>query len=156
VLDDTAARDIPYRYTAIRRVQVQDEGRTLEMRSVPSVPAEITLEAIYPPEVPTSLTAAGFSPTQTSTAAPGGFAVDLVWQPVEDADLAGYNVYRQPLGPTGSPVGERVRLNPGTVPQAAFHDDSASAAGRYRYSVTAVDTEGNESQPTTTTVQPSE
>jgi fibronectin type 3 domain-containing protein len=80
--------------------------------------------------------------------------VDLVWQPVEDGDLAGYNVYRQLLGADSKPTGALERLNASPVQQSSFHDASAVAAGRYRYSVTAVDTEGNESGAVSMVLEP--
>jgi hypothetical protein len=156
-LDATAVRDTPYRYTAIRRQMVKDGDLTLEMRSVPSAPAEITLRAIYPPAAPIGLTAASFvtqSAPGTQISGGGAFAVDLVWQPVEDGDLAGYNVYRQLLGADSKPTGALERLNASPVQQSSFHDASAVAAGRYRYSVTAVDTEGNESGAVSMVLEP--
>ncbi len=157
-LDATAVRNTPYRYTAVRRLVVHEGGRTLEMRSIDSAPVEITLKAIYPPEVPTGLTAVGFltdTVNQPVEKDHGAFAVDLIWQPVEDSDLAGYNVYRQQLAANSAPISEPTRLNSTPVLQSAFHDTSASAMGRYRYSVTAVDTEGNESAGASTTLEPS-
>ena len=154
-LDTGAARDVPYRYTAVRRQIVQEGGRTLEMRSGDSTPAEITLRAVYPPAAPVGLNAVGFITSPLPGARVGAqpaFAVDLLWQPVDDSDLAGYNVYREPLGTGNSPGGERVRLNRSPVAQSAFHDSSAIPAQGYLYSVTAVDTEGNESTATTATL----
>jgi len=116
-----------------------------------------TLHLAYAPLAPGGLTAAGFTTPATSTA-PEAFLVDLIWQPVDDsgllAGLAGYNVYRQPVDASGNPAGERKRLNDTAVPVPAFHDTTAGAAQRYRYSVTAVDGKGNESLAATVVLEP--
>ena len=144
LLDTTAKPGIPYRYTATRRRTVELSGRTMELLSTPSPAVDLTLRPIYPPPVPTGLTAVAF------TEATSGFAVDLIWQPIDDTGLiapfAGYNVYR-------ASTGEATRLNsiPLTVP--AFHDTTALPNTAYRYSVTAVDSMGNESGPVGTAIQ---
>ncbi len=144
LLDTTAKPGIPYRYTATRRLMVELSGRTTELFSTPSPAIDLTLRPIYPPPVPTGLTAVAF------TGATNGFAVDLIWQPIDDTGLiapfAGYNVYR-------ASTGEATRLNsiPLTVP--AFHDTTALPNTAYRYSVTAVDSMGNESGPVGTAIQ---
>ncbi|MCP3963203.1 MAG: hypothetical protein GY719_35635 [bacterium] len=65
-----------------------------------------------------------------------GGTVHLTWSPVADTtgDLDGYVVYR-----AGSPI-------TGTLPSDQLeYDDSGLADGGYNYSVTAIDTAGNES-----------
>jgi len=138
VLDATAEPEVPYRYAAERRRVVQLGGRSLEMRSALSGPVEITLHEVYPPAAPVDLTAASF-------AQGAGMAVDLIWQPVDDPGLAGYNVYRERVDGTG-----KVRLNQKPVALPAFHD--VPGIGQFRYSVTAVDAKGNESAAAVTTV----
>jgi hypothetical protein len=138
VLDATAEPEVPYRYEAERRRVVQLGGRALEMRSALSAPVEITLHEVYPPAPPVDLTAASF-------AQGAGMAVDLIWQPVDDAGLAGYNVYRERADGSG-----KVQLNQKPVALPAFHD--VPGVGRFRYSVTSVDAKGNESAAAVTTV----
>jgi fibronectin type 3 domain-containing protein len=65
--------------------------------------------------------------------------IDLIWAPVSDVDLAGYNVYRRTDG--GSAV--KVNTKPLRVP--AYRDNTVDHAKRYAYSVTAADSRGNES-----------
>jgi len=141
LLDSNALPDKAYRYTAVRRLTVQLGGRSAELRSAPSARVEVTLRAIYPPLTPTGLTAAAFVSRE--------FAVDLVWQPVDEigliAPLAGYNLYRETLDPAGQPTAARTRLNPSPLTLPAFHDGTAVQNSRYRYSVSAVDVKGNES-----------
>jgi hypothetical protein len=139
-LDITALADESYRYTAERRLSVLLGGRTLELRSEVSAPVEFTLHDVYPPAAPTDLSAASFDSPKP--------AVDLIWQPVDDPRLAGYNVYRD------NGDGNKTRLNSAPVSLPAFHDDTVTAGKRYRYSVTAVDAKGNESVPVVMTIDP--
>jgi hypothetical protein len=135
-LDTSAEADAPYRYIAVRQRVAQIGGRSLPYRSAESAPAAFILQEIYPPPAPAGLTAAGF------VSASGSYAVDLVWQPVDDAGLlaglAGYNVYREAAGAA-------TKLNDAPVQVPGFHDVTASATEGYRYRVTAVDKKGNES-----------
>ena len=166
-LDTTAEPGVLYRYTALRRLTVTLGGRSIELRSAPSAPVELTLQDIYPPPAPVGLMAAGYEPGAAGSMAPqapGGFAVDLIWQPVNDAGLiaglAGYNVYRLALpaeaGQTASmedaAAARGTRLNSTPVALPAFHDSTANPASAYRYSVTAVDDKGNESRATSVDV----
>ena len=140
-LDETALVDEPYRYTAERRRSITLGGRTLELRSEVSAPIEFTLHDVYPPPAPTDLSAASFDDPKP--------AIDLIWQPVDDPRLAGYNVYRD------NGDGNKARLNSAPVALPAFHDDTVMTGKRYRYSVTAVDAKGNESVPVVATIDPS-
>jgi len=148
VLDAAALPNIAYRYTAQRRVKVQVGGRELEMRSDESAPLNFTLRQIYAPSAPTGLTAIGF------TTAASQFAVDLIWQPVNEHAVTGYNVYRQPVDSNGSSLAPRARINSAKISLPGFHDETANAATRYRYEVTAIDAHGNESPPDSTLLEP--
>ena len=156
LLDTTALADEPYRYAAERRRSVQLGGRTLEMRSALSAPIPFTLHDIYPPPVPTDLSAASFAVSNTDPAA--GLAIDLIWQPVDDAGLSGYNIYRQSIDANGTPTSPTKRLNGTPLRLPAFHDTLPAAATeqRYRYSVTSVDAKGNESAACVTTLNPNQ
>jgi hypothetical protein len=154
-LDTSAVAGVPYSYQALRRAMVKIGGRTLELRGALSEPTKITLETVYASAAPTGLVAAPFSnATSPGMAAP--FAVDLVWQPVDDADIAGYNVYRQRLDEGGVPVGAKEKLTTTLARDPGFHDATAKPNERYRYSVTAVDSHDNESAAVTTVLEPSE
>jgi len=87
---------------------------------------------IFPPAVPSGLQAVSSGPGQK-------IFVDLVWAPVTDLDLDGYNVYRHEAG------GAAVKVNPEPVPTPAYRDANVISARRYFYSVSAVDVRGNES-----------
>jgi hypothetical protein len=110
----------------------------------PQQPAEVAIEGddaapqqvftndTFPPAVPTGLQAV-FSGSGQSP------FIDLVWAPDTDADLAGYNVYRQEDG------GQLTRINSELVKSSAFWDTNVSPGKTYFYAVSAVDLRGNES-----------
>jgi hypothetical protein len=87
---------------------------------------------VFPPAVPSGLQAVFSGPGQAQF-------IDLIWAPVTDADLAGYNVYRHEAG--GAPV----RINTELVKVPAYRDAAISAGKTYFYSASAVDGRGNES-----------
>ena len=153
-LDTSVTASMPYRYTAQRRVLLTFDRHPVELRSDSSPSIDFTLHPKYAPATPTGLEATGFLPPDGSH-----FAVDLIWQPISDAGitdalaapLTGYNVYREILG---SKVA-RTLLTAKPTPQPSFHDATAEPSARYRYSVTAVDGNGNESKSITFTLEPS-
>jgi fibronectin type 3 domain-containing protein len=93
---------------------------------------KVFVDDVFPPAVPAGLQAVSSGPGQTNF-------VDLVWAPVTDADLAGYNVYRREEDT--SPV----KINSGLVQTPAYRDASVVSGKSYLYSVSAVDLRGNES-----------
>ena len=142
LLDTSAAEDVAYRYSAYREQRSTLGGRTLVVRSEESAPVEFTLRDVFPPPAPTDVTAA---------AVPGdndAYAVDLIWAPVDDPELVGYNVYRELLG------GSREKLTEKPVAQPAFHDATAQPGVGYRWTVTAVDHKGNESGGASVVLKP--
>jgi hypothetical protein len=157
-LDTTALPGTPYRYSAQRRETLHLGAHAIELRSALSAPIAITLHQIYPPPAPTGLTAAGFFPT-TPTGASSDFAVDLIWQPINDtnliAGLAGYNLYREPLDAANQPTAPPTQLNTAPILLPSFHDTTANSTTPYRYTVTAIDTQGNQSPAATVQLQPS-
>jgi hypothetical protein len=87
---------------------------------------------VFPPAVPSGLQAVFSGPGQQPF-------IDLIWAPVADADLDGYNVYRHEAG--GAPV----KVNAELVKMPAFRDMQVVAGRTYFYSVSAVDLRKNES-----------
>lgn len=75
------------------------------------------------------------APVLSALEAEKGRGVDVTWEPVADADLAGYEVWR---------VGER--LNADLVASTTFLDP-VEAEGSYEYRIVAVDQAGNQSEP---------
>lgn len=157
LLDATIVPATAYRYIATRRSTLRFGGHTITLHSNPSAQVDFTLHEIYPPPTPAGLTAVRFTQdsTQGSSVSEAAFAIDLVWQPVDDkgliAGLAGYNIYRQALDTAGA---TKERLNSAPVAMPSFHDASALRTKGYLYSVTAVDLKGNESPAINTTVEP--
>ena len=87
---------------------------------------------VFPPAVPSGLQAVFSGPGQQPF-------VDLIWAPVTDADLAGYNVYRHEEGASA------VKLNSELIRTPAYRDTKVEAGKHYFYSVSSVDQRGNES-----------
>ena len=90
-IDGSASEDTAYRYAAVRRRVVSIGGQKVELRSALSSPVVITWRNAFPPAAPVGLSAAPF-------AEGGAFAVDLVWEPVQEPGLKGYVVIRQAEG----------------------------------------------------------
>jgi hypothetical protein len=87
---------------------------------------------VFPPAVPEGLQAVFSGPGQKAF-------IDLIWSPVGDADLAGYNIYRREEG------GAVAKVNTELVKTPAYRDEDVRAGKNYLYSVAAVDERGNES-----------
>jgi hypothetical protein len=87
---------------------------------------------VFPPAVPSGLQAVFSGPGQEAF-------IDLIWTPVGDADLDGYNIYRHEAG--AAPM----KVNSELVKTAAYRDIKVAAGQTYFYSVSAVDLRGNES-----------
>lgn len=66
--------------------------------------------------------------------------VDLTWAQNTDADLAGYNLYRRQQGQRPE------KINAELVATPSFRDINVAPDRTYYYSVSAVDTRGNESE----------
>ena len=130
-----------YEYRAQRVARVLVDGRTLELPGELSAPLRVEAVDVFPPAVPTELAAVA-TPAQDGAAA----AIDLSWQPVTDADLAGYAVYRREADAAWQ------RISPAKpVPAPGFHDAQVQAGHIYRYAVTAIDQGGHESARSTET-----
>jgi fibronectin type 3 domain-containing protein len=93
---------------------------------------KVFADDVFPPAVPSGLQAVFSGPGQQPF-------IDLIWAPVTDADLDGYNIYRHEEG--GAPV----RVNSEPVKMPAFRDAQVVSGKTYFYSVSAVDTRQNES-----------
>jgi hypothetical protein len=127
-----------YEYRAQRVARVPVDGQTLELAGELSLPARANALDIFPPDAPSGLAAVatvGDNPTENT--------IDLSWQPVIDADLAGYIVYRHEE--TGA-KGAWQRISP-TQPliSPAFRDSQVQPGRTYLYAVSAIDQGGHES-----------
>jgi hypothetical protein len=119
-----------YRGTVVSVVEAASKAVEVEGDDTPEV--KIFAHDIFPPAVPTGLQAVFSGPNQQ-------MFVDLIWTPVTDADLEGYNVYRHEDGAATT------KLNAEPVKTPAFRDAQVVGGKRYFYSVSAVDVRGNES-----------
>ena len=141
-VDRTAANGQTYVYTAERVRSVKVAGHELRLQSAVSAPVTIAVRDVFPPAVPSGLAAV---PNSTPGEANAGQAasIDLSWEPVADEDLAGYVVYRRDLSVASAAV---IRLTAAPIEETAYRDMTAVPGVRYAYTVTAIDTSGNESK----------
>ena len=120
-----------YRVTAVSIVKRADSEVQVEGDDTP--PVRIIAHDVFPPSVPAGLQAAYSGEGQKPF-------IDLIWAPVTNADLAGYNIYRS----DGN--GPAVKLNSELVKSPSYRDSAVGSGKTYTYSVSAVDVRGNESQ----------
>jgi hypothetical protein len=142
-LDEDIRFGQSYEYRAQRFARVSLEGRALELASEFSAPVRVEALDIFPPDTPTNL--AAVATTGENGSEP---AIDLSWQPVNDADLAGYAVYRR----EGEAAWQRISPPEPLVPPA-LHDTQVQPGHTYRYAVSAVDQGGHESARSTEAVE---
>ncbi|MGO9169470.1 MAG: fibronectin type III domain-containing protein, partial [Candidatus Sulfotelmatobacter sp.] len=102
---------------------------TVEVEGDDTPAVKVFAHDIFPPAVPSGLQAVFSGPGQQSF-------IDLIWAPVMDADLEGYNIYRHEEGAAA------VKLNTELVKTPAFRDAQVMAGKTYFYSVSAVDQRG--------------
>ena len=127
-----------YEYRAQRVARVTVNGKTLELDGEFSAPVRVEARDIFPPAVPTGLVAVATMGENGASET----AIDLSWQPVADANLAGYIVYRY------EGVGQAAwrRISPAEpLASPAFHDSQVQPGHSYRYAVSAVGQNGHES-----------
>ena len=80
---------------------------------------------------------------QDLVALPEYFAMQLVWLPNQELDLAGYNIYRTTVSGQGY-----VRLNSLPWHEPGYSDSAQMSDTMYYYRITAIDSLGNESDST--------
>jgi hypothetical protein len=98
---------------------------------------EVVPEDVFPPAAP-----AGVVPVA------GHGSVSLSWEANHEKDLAGYRVRRREEGGN-----EDILLTPKLLLENAYTDSTIEKGKRYRYSMSAVDTKGNESARTEVVVE---
>jgi hypothetical protein len=124
-----------YEYRAQRVARVTVDGKTLELAGPLSAPLRVEARDIFPPDTPTAL--AAVATTVENGSAP---AIDLSWQPVSDADLSGYIVYRRET----EPLWQRISPSEPLI-APAFRDSQVQPGHSYRYAVTGISQSGHES-----------
>jgi hypothetical protein len=132
-----------YRITAVSIVKRPDSEVQVEGDDTP--PVRVIAHDIFPPSVPAGLQAAYSGEGQKPF-------IDLIWAPVTNADLAGYNVYRSETN--GAEAKAMLKLNSGLVKSPSYRDLAVASGKTYSYSVSAVDVRGNESPQSEETSEP--
>ncbi len=120
-----------YRYRVTAVAQYGDAP----VESAPSVAVTVVVKDQFAPAPPSGLVAVFVPATATAPA-----AVELSWSVSEEADLAGYRVYR-----SEQPEQLGAQLSAELLVQTTFRDAQLTVGRRYFYRVTAVDRAGNES-----------
>jgi hypothetical protein len=128
-----------YRITAVSVIKRPDSEVQVEGDDTP--PVRVVAHDVFPPAVPAGLQAAYSGEGQKPF-------IDLIWAPVTNADLAGYNVYRSEAD------GAAVKLNSDLVKSPSYRDSAVATGKTYTYSVSAVDVRGNESRRSEQTSEP--
>jgi len=128
-----------YRITGVSIIKQPDTEVQVEGDDTP--PVRVVAHDIFPPAVPTGLQAAFSGEGQKPF-------IDVIWAPVTNADLAGYNIFRSENG------GAAIKLNSELVKSPAYRDFSVTSGKTYTYSVSAVDVRGNESHRSEQTSEP--
>lgn len=131
-VDPTIEWEKTYFYRGTVVSVAEAAGKLVEVEGDDSPEVKVFAHDVFPPAVPAGLQAVYSGPGQETF-------IDLIWAPVTDADLAGYNVYRHEEG------GPEVRVNSELVKTPAYRDAAVVAGKSYVYAVTAVDERGNES-----------
>lgn len=131
--DTTIEWEKSYEYRA-NTVTVVDEANQppIQVEGDDTPEVKVFADDVFPPAIPSGLQAVFSGPGQKAF-------IDLVWAPVTDIDLGGYNVYR---AEAGSPP---IKLNPAPLKTPAFRDSDVASGKQYVYSVSSLDVRGNES-----------
>jgi hypothetical protein len=121
-----------YLYSITAVSIVSRPGSEVQVEGDDSPTVRVTTLDVFPPAVPSGLQAVYSGEGQKPF-------VDLIWAPVTDADLAGYNVYRREGD--NSPV----KLNSELVKSPSYRDSAVASGKSYAYTISAVDVRGNDS-----------
>jgi hypothetical protein len=102
---------------------VETAGALLSVESDLSPPVCVTPVDTFPPAAPANLAAVGSEG-----------AINLIWDPSSDADLAGYVVLRGEVG--GGPL---AAITPAPIKETTYRDAAVRSGTRYVYAVVALD-----------------
>jgi hypothetical protein len=124
-----------YEYRAETVTVMAPEGKpAVQVEGDDTPEVKVFAHDVFPPAVPSGLQAVSSGPGQNTF-------VDLVWAPVSDIDLDGYNIYRHDEG--SAPI----KINAQPIKTPAHRDTNVASGKTYFYSVSSVDVRGNESAP---------
>lgn len=132
IIDSNIEWEKTYEYRIITVTEAARNGSELKVEGNDSPGMRVFADDVFPPAVPSGLQAVFSGPGQKNF-------IDLIWAPVPDVDLDGYNVYRREEGASA------VKLNAKPLKTPAYRDEDVSAGKHYFYSVSAVDIRANES-----------
>jgi hypothetical protein len=133
LVDSNIQWEKTYEYRAETVTVISQEKQSeLQVEGDDTPEVKVFADDVFPPAVPAGLQAVFSGPGQKAF-------IDLVWAPVADVDLDGYNVYRREVGTAA------VKVNVELVKTPAYRDVNVVAGKHYFYSVSAVDVRGNES-----------
>ncbi len=113
-------------------IVVGEDKKELHIEGDDSPEVKVFAHDVFPPAIPSGVQAVFSGPGQQTF-------IDLIWAPVTDVDLDGYNVYRHEAGSTP------VKLNAAPLKTPAYRDAAVVSGKNYFYSVSAIDVRGNES-----------
>ncbi len=134
-----------YRITAVSIVKRPDGNSEVQVEGDDTPPVRVIAHDVFPPSVPAGLQAAYSGEGQKPF-------IDLIWAPVTNADLAGYNVYRSEAN--GAEAKMTAKLNTELMKSPSYRDFAVASGKTYTYSVSAVDVRGNESHRSDPTSEP--
>jgi hypothetical protein len=120
-----------YRVTGVSIIKRGDGD--VQVEGDDTAPVRVVAHDVFPPAVPGGLQAVYSGEGQKPF-------IDLIWAPVTNADLAGYNIYRSEASEAA------VKVNSELVKSPSYRDSPVASGKTYTYSVSAVDVRGNESQ----------
>jgi hypothetical protein len=133
LLDQSFEWEKTYYYHATVLTTITEPGKPdIQFEGDDTPEIKVFAHDVFPPAVPSGLQAVFSGPGQEQF-------IDLIWGPVADIDLAGYNVYRHEAGAAVE------KLNAELLRTPAYRDQNVSSGKTYFYSVSAVDARGNES-----------
>ena len=123
-----------YEYRVDVVTLISEAGKPdVQIEGEDSPTATVMAHDIFPPAVPSGLQAVFSGPGQK-------LFIDLLWVPVPDVDMAGYNVYRHEAGATPA------KINAELVRTPSYRDPAVEPGKQYFYSISCVDVRANESQ----------
>jgi hypothetical protein len=125
-----------YRLTAVTIIKRPESDEQFNVEGDDTAPLQIVAHDVFPPTVPEGLQAAYSGEGQKPF-------IDLIWAPVTNADLSGYNVFRAENDASSEKL---VKLNSELVKSPSYRDFAVTSGKTYTYAVSAVDARGNESQ----------
>jgi hypothetical protein len=123
-LDESTTYGILYTYQVLT---IPLAGENDSQQSEISEAATITPEDKFAPAIPAGVTLSA-----------GVNSIEIAWSRNAEPDLQGYNVFRSVDGAAFEKVGD-------LIPTPVYSDTRIESGKRYRYTISAVDTTGNES-----------